>query len=187
MKIHKITRSDLEIIYSKVCNSWKTKIDNELNSQKFSSEINVSNDVLLQAYKEGDSDHKKLIDKYFTIDHPKSLFDVKTYKEVCKRLGQDELDESDFKFIDKSIRLKTCAQAQLNQIVLFYNDDWKVDIKSDNQYRYYPYFRTGHAGLVFDTSSYHTYTVLGLGAYFKDKETSDFVGQNYIEIYKNLY
>ncbi len=187
MKIHKISRDKLQIIYSKVCSKWQGKIDTELVNQKFNSEISINNDILLEAYKEGDSGHKKLLDSYFELDHPKSLFNVKTYKEVCKELKEDEIEESDFKFLSKEKRAKACAQAQLQQIETFYNGDWKVNIKSDSQYRYFPYFGTGHGGLVFDGSSYNSSSVIGVTAYFKDKETSDFVGQTYIEIYKNLY
>jgi len=184
MKTHKIKKSDLRDIYSKVCQSWQKTIL-ELILFQDTKEIEVENELVLKAYNEADSEQKKLIEKYFKIES-NDLFSVTTYKEVCKRLGIKELTIKDFKEFGES-SLKQFAFHRIKNLEKFFNGDWKMDWKDQSQYKYYPYFNiTSFGGLVFYVSRYCCDVFYGTVGFYKNSKTSDHVGKNFKDIYEDL-
>jgi len=126
-------------------------------------------------------DLKKLIEKEDEID----LFSIKTYKEVCKVLGEQEYTENDFENTYDCEKL--LAFAQLKQIERLYNGNWVKDWSNKNQYKYYPYFTLNSSGgLVFGYSSYSYSRWYGQVGFFKDQKTSDYIGKTFISIYEKL-
>lgn len=122
------------------------------------------------------------------IEEPQTLFEkINNYSDVCKELNIEELDEDNFSFLPKEQRKKQLAFHKIQNIIKLFNEDWKINWKDQNQYKYYPYFQIdGSGGLVFDCSHYHYHGFhFGVG-FYKDKETSDFCGKKFIKIYKNL-
>jgi hypothetical protein len=118
-----------------------------------------------------------------------SLFDkIRSYSDVCEELGEKELSLSDFDFLDIEYRNKILNQSKLKQIEKLFNFDFKIDWSNHNQYKYYPYFEVSGSGLGlgFYGSYYDGSGFGGLPAYFKDRETSDFVGKTFVDIYKEL-
>ena len=184
-----ITRKNLSVIYGEVCNDWKLKIADLLVNQTDDKEIEVSNDLVKDAYKAANNDQKKLLEKYFEVNIEHKLFTkIKTYGDVCEALGEDMLNESDFKFLPKERRKKACSQARLQQIETLFNGDWKADWKNSSQYKYYPYFNSaGHGGLVFaDAHSYYSGSFDAQAAFYKDRETAEYCGKIFIKEYENL-
>lgn len=108
------------------------------------------------------------------------------YEDICIELEEKPLTINDFLFIAEEDREKFLAKAQLLQIARLVNGKWrsKFDGKQRN---WYPYFdvRAGH-GLAFVGSVGSDVGFYGMAAFFKDRETSDFVGKTFIHIYEKL-
>lgn len=126
-----------------------------------------------------DKEIKKLLDKI-------SLFErVKNYSDVCKELGVEELTVDSFIFLSKEQRLKALACHQIQNIGKLFNGKWKIkwDGKQKN---WYPWFEVKASGLVFSDSSVFVGGSSAAVCYYKDRETSDFVGKTFIDIYSIL-
>lgn len=91
-KTQKIKRSDLKILYDKVCESWQREIE-KLILWSDSNIIEVFNDLIIKAYKEADVDQKKLLEKYFDIEELFDYTKIKSLEDVYKLL---KIKESDF-------------------------------------------------------------------------------------------
>lgn len=120
------------------------------------------------------------------INAPESLIgSITTYKQVCKALAIKELTLSDFSFLPVEDRKKALAFHKLQQIAKLFNGDWKIDWENTSQFKYYPYFVLASGGLGFSVSA----SCSGCGSavvYFKDRETSDYVGKTFLSIYKDF-
>jgi len=84
----KISRDNLGKIYPEVCSKWKDKIDAVLAEQKFATEIEVSEEVIKEAFKEANGDQKTALRRYFK--EPKPSFQAKDLKvgEIMKVTGK---------------------------------------------------------------------------------------------------
>ncbi len=121
------------------------------------------------------------------INAPESLIgSITTYKQVCKALDIEELTLSDFSFLPTEDRKKTLAFHKLQQIAKLFNGNWKPDWKNTNQNKYYPYFNMDSGGLGFSGSDFCYSGCDSSVVYFKDKETSDYVGKTFLSIYKDF-
>ncbi len=123
------------------------------------------------------------------IEEPENYIDtIKTYKQVCEELGEEELTLSDFDHLPEYMRKKQLNIAKLQQVEKLFNGTWKANMKDPNQRKYYPYFEIKAGSLVFCDSSY-TYadTCFGLVVYFKDELISTYVGKQFVDLYKGLY
>lgn len=122
------------------------------------------------------------------INQPEDLFSkIKNYSDICKELGEEELKESDFKFLHKKDRKKALNQAIISQGARLFNGDWEARFDG-KQKNWYPYFAIG-SGMVlgFDSSGcIYSYCYGGFTGYFKDQKTSDFVGKLLITNYREL-
>lgn len=154
--------------------------------------LKIDENKALELYSTASKELKEVFHATFGEDFfkPKSLFDkIKTYKDVCKELNEEEITEDYFDidtFTRKEIK-QLVAFARIKQIVKLFNGNWNVDLKDPNQYKYYPYFNMAGSGLVFGGSSCFTWAFDGQVAYFKDNQTSDFVGKTFVDIYQDLY
>lgn len=124
----------------------------------------------LAKYKDVESELLKLKK---IIEASETLFNkIKNYSDVCKELYEKE---------------ETCPIKKIKQIERLFNSFWKKDWKNKNQEKWYPYFEyTSSGGLVFYSSSYCYFSTYGPVAFYKDKETSDFVGKTFLDIYKEI-
>lgn len=126
-----------------------------------------------------DKETKKLLGKI-------SLFDrVKNYSDVCKELGVEELTIDSFTFLPKEQRLKALAYHQIQNIRKLFNGKWKVkwDGKQKN---WYPWFEIKASGLVFGDSAGSVGVSGTVVCYYKDQETSHFIGKTFLDIYSIL-
>lgn len=117
---------------------------------------------------------KKEIDKLQAIvDKKDTLFDrIKTYKDVCKELKEKE---------------SICPYTKLKQIEKLFNGSWIKDWTNRNQQKWYPYFDfDSPGGLVFYGSDSRYCFSNGGVAFYKDRETSDYVGKTFINEYLDV-
>lgn len=129
---------------------------------------------------------KKIKELEEFINQSEDLFNFNTYEKVCKKLKEKQLTEKDYSFLPENRRKKALAQGRIQQLESLFNSSWKVKFDG-NQKNWYPYFTAGIGGLVFSGSYYYSSIFLGHAGYFKDQETSNFIGNNFKEIYRDLY
>lgn len=186
-KTQKILASDLAKIYPNVCETWQKEIAKYLVKFVDEKYIIVEEELILKAYKQADNSQKSLLEKYFEIEYANKLFKFNTYSKVCEGLGEEELTEKLFSFLPKERRKKALAQAKVAQLEKFFNGKWIADWKNQNQYKYYPYFTlNASGGLLFCSSHCHASYFYAEAGFYKDQETSDFVGKTFIDIYEDL-
>lgn len=141
METQKISRENLKLIYKSDIGCWKEKVASIL-IDSCNNEIEVENQLILDAYKEANKEQKLLIEKYFKIEKVKSLFDKidGTLESVYKLLN---IKESDFLPYQKKVltdeeeRLNNIAR--LRKVALVYNGSWKQKFNGI-QRNYYPWF-----------------------------------------------
>lgn len=121
------------------------------------------------------------------INSSQSLFDnVKEVKDVYDELNENEPTEADFDFLPKEIRKKLLAYTHFKNIERLFNGDWKPNWKNTSEYKYYPWFKNENSGLVFGSSYCDLWGFVGSVAYFKDEQTSNYVGKTFINLYKEI-
>lgn len=180
-----IKKAKLIEISKDICDSWRKEILNLVLEQD-GSNIEVPNDLIKRAYNEANAKQKKFIEDHFEIINS-NFKKIKDYPDVCDALGIDELNENDFKFLPKEQRKKQLALHKLQNIETLLNDGWVKDWKNQSQYKYYPYFAvSSDGGLVFDSCGSYSSCFGDAVGLFKDKETAEFVGKTFKDIYKDL-
>lgn len=121
------------------------------------------------------------------INAPVDLFkEVKRYSDVCRLLEEKEYTLEDFQFLPEYLRKKTLATVKISQFEKLFNQEIELDWSNINQPKYYPYFDTSSGRLVFYSCCDHCYHCGGVVAYFKDRNTAEFVGKIAIDIYADL-
>lgn len=122
------------------------------------------------------------------VNKPDDLFNtIKTYDDVCRALGENKIIFDNFNNInDITLLNKLVAFTRLKQIEKLFNGNWKIDWDNNNQKKYYCWFENKKSGWVF----YFSYDIrsysCGQVAYFKDKETSDYVGKTFKDLFITL-
>jgi hypothetical protein len=88
-----ISRSNLKAIHSRVCSKWQAVIKDKLKENIFDESIFVPNDLLIEAFKEADSDQTKLLLKYFyrpveskEVTMEEWIEDIKLFRKSCREL-----------------------------------------------------------------------------------------------------
>lgn len=155
--------------------------------------LKIDANKALELYPKASPEMKEIFHSTFGEEFfkPKSLFDtIKSYSDVCKALDQDEVTKADFSdeiFTDETIE-KLIAYTQLKQIEQLFNGDWVKNWNNSNQQKWYPYFTRNNTGWGFGFSDYYCSGSYGRVCCYKDKQTSDFIGnQSWIrEIYNKV-
>lgn len=189
MKKIEIKKTEFKKLFNIACDGWKTKFNTKFAEFSFNDTLSFEESYLQEMKNACDQKQLKVFNSIFSkfLKEEDNLFNVSKYSEVYKRLKEPELTESDFSFLLEEDRKKACAQAQIKQLERFYNGDWRIDWKDRNQPKYYPYFNTLESGgLRFYDSDFYCDSFHGTAGFYKDKKTSDFIGNNYKEIYENL-
>ena len=111
---------------------------------------------------------------------------IKTWDDVCKEL---EIDDSilPYKNAKTKQQKSTNAFVKIQYISQVLNEGWEPNWGNSREYKYYPWFeyKSSLGGFGFCVSyDYVSCVVLGFGCYFKTRELSDYVGTQFIEIYK---
>lgn len=187
MKTQKIKRKNVSEIYNKVCDGWKLKIASILIEQPDGDTIEVANSILQEAYKVANNDQKKFIEKHFDIGFGGTFSKVTSYSDICKVLGEDEIEESDFKFLPKDRRKKACAQAKFQQVQALSWKDEELDWKNQSQRKYYNYFEiTGRGGLGSGFVAYYCDYFFARGAFYKTEEDAKICQKLFKSLYEDL-
>lgn len=191
MSIIKIKKSDIQELYKAACSDWKTKILNKYPDFIFLDILDVEESFLLEVKNACDISQLKIFNKTLSKYLPETLFSkIKSYSDICIELDEIEIEESQFDSeIFDSNEIKTfVAIGRIKQAERLFNDTWKKDWNNTNQRKWYPYFNLnsscGLVGLI--CSSYCTFGCCGLVAFYKDEETSNFVGKLMWSEYKQL-
>lgn len=180
-----IKKTEFKELYDLACSDWKTKLDAKFAKFLFSDSLELEESFLGEMKAACDAKQLKVFCKIFkSFVNQKDLFTIKTYFAVCKELKEKELVLSNFSFLPKEYQEKALAQAQIQQIEKLFNGAWIKDWSNSNQRKYYPYYEFSNKGFSFGYS-YFDYSICQV-AWFKDEETSDFVGKTFISIYKKV-
>jgi len=110
---------------------------------------------------------------------------VKNYKEFCKVTGLRYWHESEF--IDFINPKKLCAQERLNQIESFFNKDLELDFLDKRILKYYPSFQIVEDKFKYNSYITDTVNLYGHCVYFSCTEHTVFVGDTFLDIYKDFY
>lgn len=132
-----ISREALSSIYSNVCEGWQTKINNLLNEQKFSIEIEVPNSLISEAYSSAD----KKVQKDWLAKHlPKSksiIDEMNSYEDACRITGTKERTLKEFEeFYGKEKGQFYYSYHRISVGIEAINEGWKADWSDDNQRKY---------------------------------------------------
>jgi hypothetical protein len=114
-------------------------------------------------------------------------FSVTTYAEVCKRLGECEIDSSVFAPIIPN-REELVKAAKRDQLQRFFNlqEDgtlWKTDWNNLDQQKWYPIWIKNSSGLEFLSSTYSYHYFYGAVAYYRSNQISDHIGKYFADLY----
>lgn len=112
---------------------------------------------------------------------------VKTFEDALREL---ELDEDEFKESCENLEIDEIAYRKIKIIVKALNEGWVPDYANNSEYKYYPYFLYNKtSGFGFDVSfTYCEYalSITGARLVFKSRELSDYAGNQFNDIYKEI-
>lgn len=186
MKQQTISRKNLAILYKSVCSGWQAKINDVLKEQQFNDEIDAPEELILQAYKEADDKQKKLLEKYFNINLPKSISSrIKSFDDILDILGLEEEDVLPWKNPKNKNKKSQNALAKIQCITEVYNEGTILDWANHSQYKWAPYFRKGSpGGWAFDyVCSWTDLAHLPSGCYYKSREGAEDAIKKFMDIY----
>jgi|GEM_PF-1434469 len=191
MKTHKITRKQAKEIlnYFKPCSKWKEKITQAIIDSE-TTNIIVSNELLLEGYNEANDTQKKLIEKYFKIEKPIDISNkYNTWAKIVKKLGEKEckLPHSNPKTIEEK---SENAKRMLSRIIRVYNDGWIADWNNSNEYKYFIYLSFPvHGGLAAFHACAWSSNAAGssVDLAIKDRKTAEIIIKNFPGILKDYF
>lgn len=120
---------------------------------------------------------------------------VKTFEAACKIEGLDpKIVIPDFSNFPEKDKVAMVSHAKLiiiaKAINRVNNDDkeWIPDWNNWDEYKYYPWFEMGSPGFrSVDYGVWITYSALGSRLCFLSSEISDFMGDQFLQLYKDYY
>ncbi len=182
----KIKKSEFQKLYNLACTDWKAKFRVKFESFIFEDYINFEEDFLDEIQKACTEEQSKVFNEIFK-DYLKikvNLFNITTYKDVCKALDEKLITEDTFSHLPSYMITRAVAQAKIQQLEKLFNGDWKKDWNNSNQYKWYPYFDKRSGCWVFFGSFYDgTFFFCGRVGCYKDQATSNHIGKNFMDIY----
>lgn len=183
---HKIKKSDLKLIFDSVCEGWQKKLTNILLWSE-GKEVEISDELLQQGYKEANADQKKLIEKYFKIEKPQDICEkiqtwadvlkinqIKTYKDLIPNAKSKE---------EKSIN----AFNKFLLVCKAYNGGWEADIKNTSQNKYYIYRYFSGGVLCFVVYCGYYYAYFSLGLHLKEEKYAKDIIKKFPEILTDYF
>lgn len=186
MSTQKIKKSDLKIIYNSICESWQNKLKDIIIWSE-GEYVELEESLILQGYREANSDQKKLIEKYFKINIKKSITEkVKSFDDVLNIAGLTIEEVIPYKNPKNKKQKFQNGVAKIQLLAVVLNEGWVAKFDG-SQYNYYPYFQyKTSVGWVYYYYSYDFAVGHGVVAYFKTDEIAKYAGTNFLEIYKEV-
>ena len=135
-------------------------------------------------YKEATLERKLELEELFPELKPQLITDrVKTYEDALKVLGRED-------FSHENLYPREIARRKLEIIIEALNEGWKPDWENYSQLKWYPYFYGSFAGLWY-SSAIHSPALatayFGVRLCCKSEEISDYVGQKFLDLYKEMF
>lgn len=191
---YKITRKQfLEIYQTKgICVDWKNEIEQIMDKYlgKWQDEVELPLEVVKKGFTAAISNNKTAVITILEEVFPDyvnndPLRKIKTWRDVLNAAGKEELEILPFKNPINKAQISINAVAKIQLISQVFNEDWIEDFNNSNQYKWFPWFQKAPGVWVFYRSyCYGSCSSLGFGFYFKSEEVSNYVGRQFIDIYK---
>ena len=135
-------------------------------------------------YKEATLERKLELEELFPELKPQLITDrVKTYEDALKVLGRED-------FSHENLYPREIARRKIEIIIEALNEGWKPDWENASQLKWYPHFYWSSMGLWYSYSDYsptYAYTDFGVRLCCKSEEIADYVGQQFLDLYKEMF
>ena len=121
---------------------------------------------------------------------------IKTWQEAFKNQGLDPNVMPDVSILPVEMQKPQIALYKLHVVTKELNGDWTPDYRPNNdQYKYTPWFRvngndekTSGVGLSCDDYvDWHTNAYFGVRLCYKDEETAQYAGEQFLELWEDLF
>lgn len=116
---------------------------------------------------------------------------IKSFEDACKVLGIN-LALPNLEAMPESYQKPMLAHYKLCIIAEALNEGWKPNWDDDDEYKYYPWFdmEGSSSGSGFSYGAYDGWaavTVVGSRLCFKSRELARYVGETFIELYREYF
>ena len=177
-----ISRDNLKAIHNIACSSWKSKLEEYAKRNPFENEISLSQSEIYAMFKASDSKQIDVLKKFFSI--PTDIRDrVKSFIDACDVLGISKELPSFLRDAPK----RYIALYKLETTIKALNEGYWPNWENENEFKYWNWFKMKGGFSSYRTYYYYTYTTVPSALYFKSRDLAYYVGNYFIEEYKNLY
>lgn len=133
-----IKKTEFQKLYNIACEGWKKTFNDKLKDFIFTDTIDFEEKFIEEiekaCTKDQESTFREIFKKFLKED---TFSKVTNYTSLCKELGEEELELSDFKFLAKEYRIKALAGAKIQQMEKYFNKGWKPNYKDQNEQKWY--------------------------------------------------
>ena len=134
-------------------------------------------------YKEATLERKAELEELFPELKPQLITDkVKTYEDALRVLGKED-------FSHENLYPREIARRKLEIIIEALNEGWKPNFNSIKQSKWYCCFYESETGIGFsfsNNSPANAITYFGIHFCLKSKEIADYLGQQFLYLYKEM-
>jgi len=152
--------------------------------------ISINKKNALTAYKNADKPGKKLLSDLLGTEvlSEKTTDRIKTFEDACEELAVEPAKVIPFSSPADDHQEALNAVAKIFIIAKALNGDWKADFSNKDQYKYYPWFRfIPGSGLSYrGCDCWATHSPCGVRLCYKDAETAEYTGKQFLDIYKKF-
>jgi hypothetical protein len=184
----KIEKSEFKKLYDLACDAWKTKFDERFKNFTFSDTLEFEKSFLDEMKSACNVNQLKTFNKIFE-KHLVTLnpfANIKSYSDVCSVLGEDELLEKNFSFLQRERRKKALAQAKFQQIQALSWGDTIINWRDSNQRKWYNYFTVNGLGGLVDGADSCASLFTDQAAFYKTEEDAKICAKLFLSFYEDL-
>jgi len=114
---------------------------------------------------------------------------IKTFEDACEDQGIDRYNILPYKIPGSELEEAINGFTQMCIIAKSLNGDWIADLSNTSQYKYYPYFKRSGSGSALSCGGYAcwgTNANCGVRLSYRDSETAEYVGKQFLSIYNKF-
>lgn len=115
------------------------------------------------------------------------IFTATTYSEVCKRLGEKELQLSDFGFTNNADTRKILSFVRIKQLERYFNQSWIPDWSNSSEDKYYLWYKVKNSSWVFGGVNYHNYCSGTAVGFYKTEKIAKHIQTYFNSEYLNVF
>lgn len=170
--MQKIERKNLKLIYDSISENcqWRKKIQ-DLILWSDNKTIEIPEEMILDGFKDGNEEQKKLIKKYLVVNISKSIIEkCNSFEDVLKISGKTLKEILPWQNPKNKQQISQNGLAKLQLITEVFNEGVELDWKNKNQYKYLMYKFWSDGGWVLDCGVFDSVCYYELGSYFKSEE-----------------